>query len=729
MNTHTPTDEVGAVPNASAQQLRDSDHKVAPLGPNQPRAPFRSALKLTRKQEDAFVQWLRLQHDAMDQQLGRSATAHDSREGQVFEQNRSGEGRVSDLADTFFGKRLIYESTYENRMGWRKHVLGGVFAEPNGNLTLATARRITTQRIARFTRFFFEVDPWFACKPVGATDQKFARQLLKATNVKLADSGSTSEFRQAVAAACITGEGILHTQRVVDDDYYVEEIECLLDTRGLPIVAGDGDYITRQDKWIMQNNTMTLNADGTAAPDPSELLARDPTTSRKSGRITTPAGTFVPSQYAMHPVERQAVHYKGARTSLIYYRDFMCPLDARDIQTAPCIIHLETITVSEIAQRYAANPQPGTVRQAIDLLKTSRGAGDTGENRSAANEPRAALNETNEGYEPVNDVINAGHFYCRADPSGNGITSDIYCLMDMDTWTPIYYHYTAAVSPTRRRPYRVVRSRPISGRWFGQGEMEIFGHLSDLIDRFLNRAILVQSKSGRIVGWKPERTKEGQKKPNLQLDWGMTITPEGDWTLDDCVQVIYMQDTKSGELKNTLEMFLQAATNESGTASANDASAAGLDTQETATGINSLNNAGNELTSLPVAVLREGLTLALDDFVVTTLRFIDPKEVFELMEGDQAEQFQLNQSGLGTMRVDVTIMLTTFYGDQRATQTGNALTIFERWRQLCLADPQGANDGSMLYVDALQGQGMERAPDFIRPPDPIALPPTQPSQP
>ena len=91
--------------------------------------------------------------------------------------------------------------------------------------------------------------------PVGQiADADFARKLMKVGQKKLDESGSEIELGQAINNATIFGEGILHTKRVQDVDFFHEPLVCAIDTLGNPIVAGDGNYITESDPFMQADD-------------------------------------------------------------------------------------------------------------------------------------------------------------------------------------------------------------------------------------------------------------------------------------------------------------------------------------------------------------------------------------------------------------------------------------------------------------------------------------------
>lgn len=723
MEFHSP-DHKQNVHNASISALEDESTRTQPLGPNDPLTPFPSILKLTREQENALCELAWKHYEDMDKELGRSETDTTGTGfgEEWFNEVASDQEEITDdqrvLSQTFFGKRLLYELTFRNKLEWRKTVVGGVFK--TSNFTLSTSRRIAMQRIARFCRYFFESRPWFAALPQGKSDRKMADSLAKFADWKLYGSGSAAQFRQAVKNAAIYGEAVMKTVRATDDDYYEEELNVAVDVTGEPIVASDGDYILEDDLWMLESpGPMAAAQDalnGGEQPDtvPVEILERDGVTRKQGYLITLADGTQRQmATFEQRIVDRRTVHYSGAKTEVVYYRDFMAPLGAKDLHTANCVVHLYSIEAGELASAYAANMSPDTIRQAIQAISGAV-TGETAGGPEVA-KPRLSFGETMDNMPQGQGTprLDVGEFYLRADPAGSGMTRDIMLVMDLKTKTPIFYNYTAVASPTRRRPFRCVREDEVDGRWFGQGTMERFDLANTLIDLFLNRACITQSRAGRVDFWDPSKTIEGQRDPNLVMNYGNTYTKVPNTPTNEILESVYLEDNKSGELQRTLEMLNQAATNESGTASANDSAMAGLDTSQLATGINNIAAAGNELTSLPIMTLKDGLTEALQDFVMVTYRYHDETETYTYFEGDVPRELTLAKRDVQNLTINVEILMTTLLNERQLPAKRAALGDAERFYALSMQMPQAAANLATGYRELVKGAGFDNSDAMI----------------
>lgn len=135
-----------------------------------PRMPFPSSYQLTRDQEAELCDHAMRRLKELEQETGRDICGSGKWWGDDSIEVAQGEHEgLANGAKTWMGKRHIYDKTYKNQMGYRKSLIGGIFAE--SNLAVPVARRVTRQMTARAVNYFFGTDPWFAIYPVGIMDK------------------------------------------------------------------------------------------------------------------------------------------------------------------------------------------------------------------------------------------------------------------------------------------------------------------------------------------------------------------------------------------------------------------------------------------------------------------------------------------------------------------------------------------------------------------------------
>jgi len=735
--------------NSTIARVREAAQKK-PRQQGKPKVAFPTPnLVLTEQQEARLVKLIQDEMSKMDRELGRSLT--DTTNAQVGAEWYSANGNLSVeqvrvAENSFMGKRQRYEMDFENR---RQHRARPKTVFEKSNLTLSTARRIAGQRAARFRRAIFDAAPYFQIDALPIREREFVAQLQVVAETMAHNSRSNSEYQQAITRACVIGEAIIHTRAVKDEDVYEEFQEVLCDDFGeKPVLAGDWDYITPDDVWMPTQEVTPADVQDMAEATPDDMaaplsagvdasvltesLARHPGTTRKgrqtgvdekgapiiSWEIISPAHDMMPipaNKYRAGVWPKRHTHYEGSKASLVFWRDFMCPLGAPSIEEAICIAHLEALDITALAGQYAENARPDTIATAAEILNSAIQAHSSNdlEHGADVDRPRRELGELHDDTFGIADRtrLTVAHVYIRCDPKNTGITSDIYCLIDTRTWLPIHYNYTAASSPTKKRPYTVVCPNPVNGRWFGQGEMERFEHADNLIDLYLNRAAVVLSSAGFVTFWRPDRTLQGERNPSLQLDPSVTYTPIGQYKPEDIIQRVPLYEGQSPDLLNMMQMLTQSAVNESGTANANDANAAGMDSQKTATGIRSITAAGDEMTSAALANLKEGLSAALSDFVVVCFKTVPEDEVFAIHDGPVARQFTLNKRDIRHLQLSARVLLTSWWNEKITESRRNAIAdINAQFLPLSSGTMAATVD---MWVDQLNAMGIENAKPML----------------
>ena len=634
---------------------------VAPLGSDKPRVLFASSLVLSREQEDALCDHLKKQYELLDDQLGRKDTETEADgETPAF---LSGAGVGSGLAGDvrpdrkFLSKRLLYQCMNENKMDFRR-ILHPNSIFSRSNLTVPLARRIATQQGARAVKYFFGTDPWLQQRPIGGDDDMaFAAALQKLTDMKFEDSGSTAALKRALQNAFVIGEAVMKVTSKRQVEFSKRLRVVAVGPDGKPLLASDGDGIEKEDTWTMVQDEMT-GAE-------QMVLERD-------GQTVKPPGELVFAEVLM---EEETEFYRGPKISQIYYRDFLCPINAPSVQEALCCVHVVEKTASDLAQmylEYGDNRLEG-VQKAVEAIKDAMGG-----SRQALSGDRGSRTELGD-YESAQQTEGSnlyGEFYCRVDADGDGVTEDIMCVMNLATGYPVFYDYVANVTADGKRPFYVITPNPVLNRWYGQGAMERFETHQETVDLMLNRRNQTESESGYITLWNPRNTVEGQHNPTLALNRGTTYTPLPDKKQEDIIARIPLDDNgRVDNLTVELEFFMQLAMNESGVQHANDGQTAGLDSMKLATGIRQLERANMELFGTIVSELQHCLTPLCTCFVGTLYATLDDEETFAVFEGNVPRQMTIQKKQVKNLRFDIRTLLTRYRDEQQLVSNNEAYAL------------------------------------------------------
>lgn len=663
--------------------------------PLAPKVPFPTVYKLSLEQESQLIDHAMERLGQLESELGRNLiTTHDEWWANADETIRQGCHR------SFMGKRQLFEMIYHNRMEWRKTLLGGIFEK--SNLVVPLARRICRQMVARACNYFFGTDPWFAAIPVGPTDDATAKIGEKFAAHKFEQGVVKGSLERTVENGFVLGECVVKRTHATEEDYYQENANVLVDESGQPVLGADGDYITDQDVWVpMMAMEDPMAADTATAATPPEQAPAEMTQTASTGAQAPmqpgrkpqlpmveiqaqPVGEVLKRDgvtprpenplFEYQVITRRLIHYRGPRAEAVYFKDFLCPLAAENLQVADCIVHLYDMPVAVLADHYSKSgiidpnkPRVEGVQRAIELIR--RLAGEDSRPKSASTQERAELGEGGTGDQQTftdtgGPVVEVAEFWLYFDANNDGIRENILLVVDRKEQLPIFYDYVANVTPDGKRPFSVVSPNKVNGRWHGIGAIEMFETYQNVADLLVNRQNVEQGAMGRVDFWRPENTVEGKNNPNLELNRGKTYRPLPNKRMEDCLETAYLESTRTEKLQDLVEFFLQLAMNESGTSHANDNYVAGMDSAKLATGIRNVEKTGQELFGLPISHLTPGLRETVQGLVYLVFANLEEEEVFTYFEDRIPIQISVKPEMVRNLDLDIQILLTRFREEQ-----------------------------------------------------------------
>ena len=630
-----------------------------------PLVPFQGDLVLTREQEDRLMQHCDTMLTKHASQMGRDATQSNN----WWEDAEN----VESSAQTWMGKRERFEASFNNKVEWRKEVLGGIFQ--HSNLTAPISRRITRQMVARANNYFFGTDPWFAARAErGTADDALAEKIDHYAKYKLRESGSKSAKEKAVELAFVRGECVLKSVYKRRVDYYETTAEVLVDVNAEPILTNAGDFIFKNDRWVRQ-----ILIDGeTGVEEETEIivLERDPAIKRPEALL-----------WKSERIRRQLVQFEGAECKPVYFKDFLCSLDAENVQESEFVAHLYDMPLMELAETYRqreviTDSEEDARKEQSEWEATVRAVDLIRELSNADGRPKAAKKQLNseqeelEQAEPevsedsVNEIAECMLYY---DANNDGIREHIMVIMDRESKRPIYYDYLANITPDGERPYDVVRPIEIDGRWYGMGAMELFDSSQQIIDLLVNRWNYANSKAGRITFWNPQLTLEGERNSELKLKDGGTYTPKPGVDIEQILKYVSLPNVEHDYIKDMFEFFMQMAMNESGVQHANDANMTGLDQAKLATGIRNIEKSGMEMFGAYISCILPSLQNSLSREINLIFANLDKAEAFEYFDRGTddpatARLLEISPEEVQNLTVRVNVLMTRYQGEQTMQQ-------------------------------------------------------------
>lgn len=635
------------------------------------RVPFKTAYVLTGDQEQELITHAVKRMKEMEKELGRSNSEGDT----WFHSFVISAGTTW---RTHFGKRFVYDQIYHNEVAWRKWLLGGIFATMNHCVPIV--RGVCSQMIARANNYFFATDPWFSSYPMGEAAKSLAEKLDRWTQWKFGLSDIKKCFEKATELAFIRGESVIKTTYETKEQIFKQVSTVLTDPDGKDILDAHGDYINISDVWVPQlTDPQTDPSSGLAVPQTPTggfVLKRD---------MSTPKPAPAVIRWVTKTVTRRRTMFRGAKSEVVYYRDFLCPLNAASVQDADCIAHLYDMPLMDMIDTYvrkglirmSAEDQDEAMQRVISQIRSL--ASSSGQAKSAAGQPRPELDQVNFNESQSAPIFQAVEFHLRYDADGDGIMENIMLIIDRNSEVPLFYDFIDNITPDGERPFDVIRVNEVDGRWYGIGAMEMFESSQETIDLLVNRWHLSQSEAGRVTLWRPYLTLEGDSNKNLQLNNKRTYTPKPGVKNEEVLSYITLPDIKHADLKDAFQFYMQLVTNESGVATANDAQIAGLDSSELATGVRDIKESGQEKFSMFLSPLERGFTSASRRNMRLELAHIDGDETFVFFEADQVATDTLMMEDAQSVMVDIQLLLTRYRGQQivqSSTQAANSVVQF-----------------------------------------------------
>jgi len=733
--------------------------------------PFKSSYVLTREQEDALVDHALDRLGQLEDQLGRK-----------FKESSNGRGSgglraTIQEADSFMGKRERYTLRYYNHVQDRA-VRGTVYEQ--SNLTASLSQRITMQMVASAIVFFFgkpdDID-WFSSNAVGAEDEGISDKIKKHSRWKIDQCGVKARFIETLEFAFVRGEAVVKVTHQERAQIFKRTATILLKPEGAEQGAEDGndqdgddalldangDYICLGDTFIDEMATppptpepgmvakavgavkqfftgpepgSTDGATGAAPPeqplapppDPNAQAAAAPPQMVPTGRkiLKRDGVTVIPDdpQWDTRVITRRLVTFEGPDAQVVFYKDFLCPENAVDVQTADMVGHLYDMNVMQVAQMFRGqygegDAAIGDMSAAVTRLRAMLNASN--EPKAAAGQPRSDMKETDTTAAVGVPQVLVAECYLTYDADGDGVQEEIMLVLDRENKAPIYYEYLPNVTVKGHRPFYPVRPAPVDGRWYGMGAMELFDPEQEFVDLQINRHNFRTSSAGIVTFWDPSATVEGNRDPNLKLNHGETYTKRDSAKKAEDILSYVELPTDAKALEYLINLFMQLMQMKSGVLNGADRAVSGLPSSDTLGEEEIITHSGEELFARMLAHLFPGVKAALSAVIDVIYANMNRVEVFNYFNGDADEILKLDPSEVRDLALNVTLELSRTQA-RKAVESGDKVTALVSW---FYGLPFQLQQRASTYArQQLKGFGVSQADKII---DPLDLSAGQPA--
>ena len=427
-------------------------------------------------------------------------------------------------------------------------------------------------------------------------------------------------------------------------------------------------------------------------------------------------------------ITRRLVTWSGPDSRICYYKDFLCQIDAPNVQDADLVAHLYDKSVMDVAQMFSGQFAEGDegvndFKSAVDLLRDM--IGDTSHSKSAEGQPRVDMGETTTEGSPNNPKSQIAECWLTYDADGDGVQEEIMLVLDRRNRAPIFYEYTANVTLRGLRPFTVIRPISIDGRWYGMGGMEYFEPEQEFVDLLINRRNFRDSGSGRVTFWAPHATLEGQRDPALKVNHGKTYTLREGYKAEDALSYVQLPENTQ-DLQGMIELFMQLMQIKSGVVNGADQQISGLPASNTATGINEVKDSGQELFTMFLLRFFPGLHEALISVIDLIFTHMDGHQIFAYFNGEAQEIVSLSPDDVRDLSLNIRLSITQ-QRDKQLLESGNiADQIVGSFYQRPLLLQQRTSAYSRARLKALR---VPQSDQIIEPTDPAAYAPQQPIDP
>jgi hypothetical protein len=621
---------------------------------------FQTMLRLTPQQEDEMVQRALERIDEVSNEMGLD-----------------GDGKT--VLGGWADHRVKNECVYNNELGFREEMYGGVFRDMN--LTRGVTKRFAREMAAKVSDDMLGTTPFFgAVKRNSGTDAALTRAVEEFAQIKIEASNLPITMREAQRTALVRNEAVVKVRYVEDSTFFVGPATVLVDETGQPVTTLSGQFIYEDDDF---------------APDPlvegQHRLKKEPSFFMVEGQYT----------FAEFPELRQeVVRKRGVEGHVLDCRSFLCPL------TVPCI-HEADINVQ-------------LLDWTLEQIKTAYGEYETGrsyceQRTSGESQPKEGHGETAEGSQ--SNIIRTSRIaecYMRHDPDGSG-PQELFVVLDLQGKKAIFYDYLD--NHFHKRPFEVVVGvETVPNRWYGIGVIQMLWDQNIFVDMQFNRVILKDSKESSVTFADEMAVKEWKGGAPIKFGTKDVYRVEPGYDPNQRPPLWRTNLNEVSELGvNLMETAVQDMTTTFGVISAKDASATDLNNSRTATGVLNMERTANTLTRYTEQAQQVGLEAVLNQAIVLALENMGPMEMFFSHDGE--ELLTLNKTEARAIEKSVRLFLTRARSTESIVTNQQASAIAEKYHMLYEQSPRQLKYTRAVYVAQLKALEIMDADEMLPPVD------------
>lgn len=634
-------------------------------------------------------------------------------------------------ASAWISKRRIATNQFQNDFSHRASIPDSIWQKSNRSLhTVGRIIRLSTARLC--DDLLGTSDPFFSLAPdlpefPRVLDLQQAQELeerLRAfadmvkgverwANYKAKECGARDVLRMAILGALIRGEAIIKRRWSKQRNVWWTFDLVAATAEGQVILDSDGRRLTRHEEYEAHPSIPG-----------AMVLTRDP-------RIVLPANVQwvdAGEEGQRHEEERGKLDL-----SLVWFEDFHCSTTERDIKTAEFVA--QTVDMP-LYQLQALLSTASNQQMAKWIISEVRAYDAT--TSEAAKQPDMVRGEEDDTQQNIPHA-SCAECYLTVDANGDGEAEEVMMIVERQTRRPIFYDFLNNVMMDRERPYDPVRILPVENRWYGTGLYEKHAPLDEFIDLCFNRVNVRASTAGRADFANPQATLEGQAGEPIVFGRGKAYTLADGYTAEQAFGYVVAPPLEETNMK-LMELGMQVIGLESGNLSAGEGAIASMPASDLATGIKSLERAGDSIATDNAVQLKPGLEAVVAGMVRYCIAYMDPVEVMYYMEHDAPKLLVLQREDVAVLlrKIRVSLLMNKSRTEAMLKINQQALAAAIQYSQL---PPHQQSTLRPIFVQTLKSLDVVEIDVILPKPDPQAvemskqasmmalLPPPPPSEP
>lgn len=612
---------------------------------------------------------------------------------------------------------------FKGKFGHRRS-LGGIFSESWWSWNLPG--RFVGELSSKLGDDLVGSDPFFAAMPENIDDPdraELAKQVERKVQNEIAVSNLAAACAQAIRDGLTEGERCVQLSWQVKKTVYPGSATVLVDKDGEPILAPSGDYIYQFDDVLdvlvdpkgnfvkslqsaIQDGSVTMqpDADGNPVPQIPEPFAMESRLERE------PAFKMpdVPIWKFFEELQQTITHKKGLVADTILPEDFIFDIYMPRLDDCPLMARSYDAPMKELEMTY-----PGSEYQ---RKLTLIGTGAMSHAGKPIWENGEQLRETRD-----NEIMNVHETYYRTRINKDDENESwLFIVIDIINKIPLFVEYLGRMR-MKKPPFVLVRGfDSVTTRAYGVGLYEKLLDKTLAIDTFFNRLCLKSSKSGSVTWYHPDAFLETKAGKKLQIGGQQVYRAVRQTDVEYSKNNPPVDRVNLNEVdeysRALMEDLIGACQLEIGIVSAGDASAAHLNSSETATGIRNIERTGNTVQKNTETMKADDLTEILEMAVDMILENMDPEEAKWTPHEDKLAT--LNREEVRRLPRDVRLLLTKANASEGIEVAQQRLATLKDW---VAQPPQIQKQLRAAYLQILKDLDLTDADETLHDPTPEEL--------